>query len=209
MRRLAAGLLCVVACAPKPRIKVDTAELGASFQRAQLHAKTKCDALTAEPIPMSEQIALGRTLITQVAVGEIGPLGKDDELIAYLAIVGRLLAGGSSQLRWTFGYGDSEALGAFSTAGGFVFVSRGLLANASNEAQLAALLAQQIAIVTSGRPLEAYLNARRSACAPMAMMDELEGDGQAVSMPASARPAWGPPEPFANQISTSDRAADP
>lgn len=51
---------------------------------------------------------------------------------------------------WTFTVLDSEAVNAFALPGGYVYVTRGLLALANNESELAAVLAHEITHVVEG-----------------------------------------------------------
>ena len=92
------------------------------------------------------------------------------ELTRYVNRVGRLVASQSSRptLPWVFGVLDSQGINAFSAPGGYVFVTRGLLAKLSNEAQLAGVLAHEIAHVTDRHALLAYRKEKVSLCKNMA-----------------------------------------
>jgi beta-barrel assembly-enhancing protease len=72
--------------------------------------------------------------------------------------IGKNLAAQSSRpnLPWTFGVLRSEGLNAVSGPGGYVFVSEGLLARLDNEAQLAGVLAHEIAHITGKHALHEY-----------------------------------------------------
>jgi predicted Zn-dependent protease len=75
----------------------------------------------------------------------------DRALTRYVAAVGRRVAAraGRADLRWTFrGIDDPEPQG-WSLIGGFVYVTRGALARLGSEAELAALLAHEIAHVAA------------------------------------------------------------
>ncbi|MCF6304234.1 MAG: M48 family metalloprotease [Rhodobacteraceae bacterium] len=77
-----------------------------------------------------------------------GPI-QDVALAEYVARIGRDLVRVSSrsQENWTFTVLDSPEVNAFALPGGFVYVTRGLLALAKDEAELAAVLAHEISHV--------------------------------------------------------------
>lgn len=71
--------------------------------------------------------------------------------IAFVERIGRELIQHSDQPDdiWTFTILDTPKVNAFATPGGFVYVTRGLLALANDEAELAAVLAHEISHVTA------------------------------------------------------------
>lgn len=77
------------------------------------------------------------------------PLVNDDKLQQYVNRVGRYVAArsGRPDLNWTFGVIDTPAVNAFAAPGGYVFVTRGLYVMLQNEAELAGVLAHEIAHV--------------------------------------------------------------
>lgn len=77
---------------------------------------------------------------------------RDAQLSAYVREVGRRVVAASAQsgARWTFTVLDSPAINAFATPGGYVYVTRGLLALAGDEAQLAGVLGHEIGHVVAG-----------------------------------------------------------
>ncbi len=94
-----------------------------------------------------EEAAIGR----QIAGNLLGaaPLVADAKLQAYANRVGRWVASrsGRPDLKWTFGVIESADINAFAAPGGYVFVTRGLYARLQDEAQLAGVLAHEIAHV--------------------------------------------------------------
>ncbi|MDX1563925.1 MAG: M48 family metallopeptidase [Phycisphaeraceae bacterium] len=79
-----------------------------------------------------------------------GPL-PDAQIRRYVSDIGRRLASTSErpELPWEFYVVDSAMLNAFALPGGKIFISRGLMARLSNEAQLAGVLAHEIAHITA------------------------------------------------------------
>jgi predicted Zn-dependent protease len=77
------------------------------------------------------------------------PLLDNAAVQRYVNRIGRWLASQSERpdLPWLFGVLDDSDVNAFSTPGGNVFITKGLLAQMSSEAELAGVLAHEIAHV--------------------------------------------------------------
>jgi len=90
------------------------------------------------------------------------PLVERPDVQRYVNQVGRWLSLHSERpkLDWKFGVLDSDNINAFATPGGYVFVTRGLLARLHSEAELAGVLAHEIAHVVKKHHLSAI---RKSA----------------------------------------------
>jgi predicted Zn-dependent protease len=104
-----------------------------------------------------DEVKLGREQHPEI-VGEFGGDYDDPELRAYVNSLGRLLARTSElpNLDWHFTILDSSIVNAFALPGGYVYVTRGLLALADNEAELAGVLAHEIGHVTARHSAERY-----------------------------------------------------
>ena len=106
-------------------------------------------------VTTEEEIELGANL----ASGLLGaaPLVEDDELQRYVNDVGFWVASRSSrkELPWTFGVIDSPGINAFAAPGGYIVITLGLFNLLENEAQLAGVLAHEIAHVVQKHHLEA------------------------------------------------------
>lgn len=102
-------------------------------------------ALISEP----QEIALGRNAAQQAA--QTYGLVKDPELQNYVSTLGRQLAANSErpQLPWSFAVVDDPTPNAFALPGGFIFVTRGLLALMNSEAELATVVGHEIGHVTA------------------------------------------------------------
>ncbi|MBI3897675.1 MAG: M48 family metalloprotease [Gammaproteobacteria bacterium] len=111
-----------------------------------------------EKIPSSKQLLLALTPEDEVRVGEqiaanllgVAPLVNDEPLQRYVNTVGRWLASQSERpdLPWRFGVIESADVNAFAAPGGHVLITRGLYASLSDEAELAGVLAHEIAHIT-------------------------------------------------------------
>src|SRR6185436_929108 len=97
----------------------------------------------------SQEIQMGQQYDSQV-VATIG-LYPDPALQSYIQTLGKRLAATSERpnLPWTFRVVDDPAVNAFAVPGGFVYVTRGILAHMNNEAQLATVVGHEIGHVTA------------------------------------------------------------
>ena len=97
----------------------------------------------------SQEIQMGQQYDKEV-IASIG-LYPDPALQSYIQDLGSKLAATSERpkLPWTFRVVDDPAVNAFAIPGGFVYVTRGLLAHMANEAQLATVVGHEIGHVTA------------------------------------------------------------
>jgi predicted Zn-dependent protease len=97
----------------------------------------------------SQEIQMGQ----QADSGVIASIGlyPDPSLQAYVQGLGEKLAATSERpkLPWTFRVVDDPAVNAFAIPGGFVYVTRGILAHMTNEAELATVMGHEIGHVTA------------------------------------------------------------
>lgn len=99
-------------------------------------------------ISEGQEIAMGREYDKQVSA-EMGLYG-DAELQAYVDGLGQKLAAGSErpELDWKFSVVDDPMVNAFALPGGYIYITRGILAHFNSEAELAAVLGHEIGHVT-------------------------------------------------------------
>jgi predicted Zn-dependent protease len=93
----------------------------------------------------------------------------DLELQEYVQRIGEKLAAvsDSPDLEWKFTIDDTDDINAYATAGGFVYISRGILPYMQNEAQLAAVIAHEIGHNTARHVMQRQ---RQSTIAGLASM---------------------------------------
>ena len=82
-------------------------------------------------------------------------LYDNPDMMKYVNLVGNTVAraGARNSIQYHFGILDSEIVSAFALPGGYIFVTRGALANMKSESELAGVLAHEVAHV-DGRHLE-------------------------------------------------------
>lgn len=99
-------------------------------------------------VPENQEIALGKQAAADVS--QSMGLYERKQLEAYVADIGKRMAAKSERpdLPWEFHVVDDPAVNAFALPGGYIFVTRGLLAHMANEAQLAAVIGHEIGHVT-------------------------------------------------------------
>ncbi len=97
----------------------------------------------------AQEIALGKEAAPQIAAS-MG-LYEDDELQRYVEQIGLRMAASSERphLPWQFRVIDDSAVNAFAVPGGFIYVTRGILAHMATEAELASVLGHEIGHVTA------------------------------------------------------------
>ena len=150
-----------------------------------------CSAAQAQSIDLNRLFNIGRDAVTAVSgVSEpeelkIGrevagrmlgaaPLVNDAALQSYVNRVGRWVASQSERpdLPWRFAIIDTVSINAFAAPGGYVLVTRGLYEILDNEAQLAGVLAHEIAhIVRRHHVTVMQKSAALSAGAQLAQRD--------------------------------------
>src|SRR5947199_1083653 len=100
-------------------------------------------------ISESQEIAMGRDYDKQVAPS-IG-LYADSRLQRYIQQFGARLAATSERpnLPWSFRVVDDPVVNAFALPGGYIYVTRGILAHLNSEAELAGVVGHEIGHVTA------------------------------------------------------------
>lgn len=112
---------------------------------------SKASRETAE----AEEIRIGQEFASTLVGAK--PLVAEPALQRYVNVLGRWLTLQTERpdLPWTFGVLDDSGFNAFAAPGGHVFVTRGLVARMRSEAELAGVLAHEIAHVLKKHHLRA------------------------------------------------------
>ena len=138
-------------------------------------ARKRISATASEYSNVSDieaEILFGRDLSARI-LGNYSLL-DDEKINRYVNLVGKGVAlyAGRTEIRYHFGVLDSDEINAFAAPGGYIFITRGALMKMENEAQLAAVLAHEIAHIVK-RHVVKELNIRG---------DEVSGAGGIASL---------------------------
>ena len=111
-------------------------------------------------ISENREIQMGRE--ADIAITAQLGLYDDPELAAYVEEIGFRLQAVAERpnLPWTFRLVDDPIVNAFALPGGFIYITRGILAHLNNEAQLAAVIGHEIGHVTGRHGAEQLSRAR-------------------------------------------------
>ncbi|MCC1496458.1 M48 family metallopeptidase [Alcanivorax sp. 1008] len=129
------------------------------------------------PTGEAEESDIGREAAA-VLLGA-APLLQDEQVQVYVNKVGMWLALQSDRpdLDWRFAVLDDADINAFAAPGGYVFITKGLLARLRNESELAGVLAHEIGHVVASHHLVAIRKQARLKLAGMAVQLALEERG--------------------------------
>lgn len=108
----------------------------------------------------SDEIQLGKQ--TDAEVRKQYGVYEDAKLRAYVNDMGRRLAAVSHRpnLPYTFEIVDASVVNAFAVPGGYVYFTRGILANLNNEAELAGVMGHELGHITARHSAQQYSRAQ-------------------------------------------------
>jgi predicted Zn-dependent protease len=136
-------------------------QLGDALRRVQDKAnKAKKAADIYTPWSAEQERALGEASAAKIV--HIFGLYENADMSKYVSLVGSTVARQAPRdVPYRFAILDSEVVTALSLPGGYVFITRGALANMKNEAELAGTLAHEVAHVDR-RHLEREVRSKKS-----------------------------------------------
>ena len=128
---------------------------GAKDKDIELFKKGVGVAQALQPIGVEEEIALGESVALE-AFSRFGGEYRNESLTRYVNLVGKTVAEVSDRPNLTYHFAilNSRDQNAFAAPGGYIFVTIGLLKTLKNEAELAGVLAHEVAHVTQKHMLE-------------------------------------------------------
>jgi beta-barrel assembly-enhancing protease len=129
---------------------------GEGFKMANLDVASLVEgAKGLREIKEPEEIQIGNG-VAETLLGA-APLFDDAELQRYVNEVGMWVAQQSERpgLPWQFGVNNSDHINAFAAPGGVIIVTKGMMAQLRNEAELAGVLGHEVAHVTRKHHLKA------------------------------------------------------
>lgn len=137
-----------------------------------VESRPACDVGSMRPLPRRHGIAIVLALLVGCALNQqqeqvLGddaaaqvaaelPLMTDPTVVRYITALGQQLAAVTDTrgLAWHFTVVDSREINAFAVPGGWVYVNRGLIEQATDMSQLAGVLAHEIGHVTRRHSVE-------------------------------------------------------
>jgi predicted Zn-dependent protease len=138
-------------------------------------------------VTMSEaqEIELGRKMHPQI----LQQYGRydDEALQQYVNTVGQRIASSSHRpkLQYTFTVLDGEEVNAFALPGGYVYITRGIMAYLNSEAELAAVLGHEIGHVTARHSVRQQTGATAAGVGAM-VVGILTGSGDLMNVANAA-----------------------
>lgn len=134
----------------------------------------------------TQQAEYGQMLLSQLR--HYGYTLEDPQLAAWLQDIGDRLAANSDRPRqsFTFFWMRDRQINAFATLGGYIGINAGLVLAAENEAQMASVLAHEVAHVTQDHVLRSVERAQRDSVPILLAMLGAIALAQSASSGASA-----------------------
>lgn len=138
----------------------------------------------------SDEIRVGQQEHPKI-LNEFGVYQEMPELNAYVATLGGRLHSVSelSQQSFTFTLLDSDMVNAFALPGGYVYVTRGLMALANSEAELAGVVGHEIGHVTARHSAQRVTQQTLAGLGAVAL-GAVVGDPQLTEMAGLGALAW-------------------
>ncbi|HEV2616083.1 MAG TPA: M48 family metallopeptidase [Candidatus Acidoferrales bacterium] len=196
-RSILSGFVLVLATAFAPRA---FSQAGHSHHRTVIHPGFNL-------FSPAQDIELGKRVSKQVP--RQFPLLKSKRVDEYLQRLGTRLAAHAPGYKYPYQYRciNSETINAFALPGGFVYIYRGVIENADDEAQLAAVMAHETAHValrhTTNQVTKAY-----GAEAGLGAVGALVGGNIAASLTERLLGGVGVPMAFLKMSRTEESQAD-
>lgn len=132
------------------------------LQKLSEHSEQIFTAIAPKKLTRAQEEKMGRE--TAATLLGAAPLLRDAELQRYVNRLGQWVAlqTGRSDITWRFGIIDTPNVNAFAAPAGYVLVTRGLLARLADEAELAGVLAHEIAHVVQHHHADAMAKKDRA-----------------------------------------------
>jgi len=116
----------------------------ARFARVATAVVVAAAAAGCSSVSQQQEVQIGQQTATEVNAQL--PMLRDPVVDGYVNTLGQSIAGRTARadLQWQFAVVNTDVINAFALPGGFIYVNRGVLAQASNESELAGVLAHEI-----------------------------------------------------------------
>lgn len=168
-KRIRIGLLLIMVlggagCAEMQRAAEDVARKSGNPRLANVIHGTGSLVAGLLPIGYEEERSIGEAIALQV-VARYGGTVDQPELVRYVNLVGKAVANSSDRpdIAYHVAVLNHDSINAFAAPAGYVFVTRGLLKQIRNEAELAAVLGHEIAHVSQKHILDVIQRSKQIA----------------------------------------------
>ncbi len=167
-RSLLAGLLVLAvtlgSCAEVQRAAEDVARQSGNPRLAGVIHGAGNVVGSLLPIGYEEESSIGQAMALQV-VARYGGVVDQPELVRYVNLVARAVANTSDRpdIPYRVAILNHDSINAFAAPAGYIFVTRGLLRQIRDEAELAAVLGHEIAHVSEKHILDVIQRSKRLA----------------------------------------------
>jgi predicted Zn-dependent protease len=124
-----------------------------------------------------QEATMGETIALE-ALTKFGPVVQDKNLLAYVSMVGNVVARASDRPHtpYFFAVCQNNDPNAFAVPGGYVFITTGLLKLVANEEELAGVLGHEIAHITQQHAIKMVRSAKFKAAAAQGLLFALTKD---------------------------------
>lgn len=166
------SILCLLGAA-LPAVAFDFGDIDWKKAAQTVQKVQKANAEIDEP----QEITLGEGIASNLLGA--APLLDNPAVQQYVNRVGRWLALQTERpdLPWQFGVLDDNDVNAFAAPGGYVFITKGLLARMNSEAELAGVLAHEISHVLRKHHLQALKKGARTELLSDLANDAIKSNG--------------------------------
>jgi predicted Zn-dependent protease len=194
MHRILLSLLLIV-----PAVQAQKFDFGSLLNKALQKPENKKPATTSAQNAPSQQDALGLSIVDllrasgnvgyeqEATMGEtialealtkFGPVVQDKNLLAYVSMVGNVVARASDRPHtpYFFAVCLNNDPNAFAVPGGYVFITTGLLKLVANEEELAGVLGHEIAHITQQHAIKMVRSSKFKAAAAQGPLFALTKD---------------------------------
>lgn len=141
--------------------KLKKIKIFSSFFLLLINSSCQLNPATGEKdfnlMSQEEEILIGKNEHKKI-IKQYGGIYNDKKLYNYINSLGKFIVNTTEQpdLNFTFTILDTPLVNAFALPGGYIYLTRGLIAICQNEAQLAGVIAHEIAHVTAKHAARRY-----------------------------------------------------
>lgn len=107
-------------------------------------------------ISSAQEVELGKSINQELINSDRAKIYRNSAINSYVNQIGQRLATTSQRtdIPYTFQVVDDDSINAFATMGGYVYINKGLIAAADNEAELASVIGHEIGHIVGRHGIE-------------------------------------------------------